>query len=91
MGIIIGVCVIGVFGGLMFKKKSGSKELTQQSITPFQQTQMQPQYQKQQFPSQPQPFQQHQMQPTSQICPYCNAQVPGEFRFCNMCGKQIKN
>ena len=29
--------------------------------------------------------------PEMQICPFCNAQVPNEFSFCNMCGKQIKN
>jgi len=33
-------------------------------------------------------------QPTTQhalrICPFCNAQVPREFKFCNMCGKVIE-
>lgn len=24
------------------------------------------------------------------VCPFCNAQVPNEFKFCNMCGKQIE-
>ena len=23
-------------------------------------------------------------------CPYCNAQVPGQFKFCNMCGKEME-
>ena len=26
-----------------------------------------------------------------QLCQYCKAQVPIQFKFCNMCGKQIKN
>ena len=82
---IIGIIVvIGIIGFFMHRKKSSFPKNPSTS-----QQQYQPQ-QVQQFPSQPSPFQQP-MQPTIQICPYCNAQVPCEFRFCNMCGKQIKN
>lgn len=72
---------------------------------PIQQPHMQKQYAKNQT-FQPTTFQHHQMKPQqyhqnpsqnnkrSQVpmvnCPYCKAQVLAKFKFCNMCGKQIK-
>ena len=93
--IIIIPIVIGI--GLFLRNRGGD-----QTIQTIQQPQMQqpiPQTTWQQKPQTPvvqpitqptQPITQQTTQPGIQICPYCNVQVPGEFRFCNMCGKQIK-
>ena len=91
--IIIIPIVVGI--GLFLRNRGADKP-----IQTIQQPQMQQSIPKdawQQKPQTPvvqpitQPMIPQTAQPAVQICPYCNAQVPGEFRFCNMCGRQIKN
>ena len=79
------VAIIGIIGFVIFKKRSSEFETPQQ-----------PQFQTQQMQYQripPSPTQQTQNinYDQKQTCPFCNAQVPVQFKFCNMCGKQIKN
>ena len=79
--------IIGILVFVTYRKKSSEFETPQQPQ--FQTQQMQPQ----QIPAQPSPTQQTQNInfDQKQTCPFCNAQVPNQFKYCNMCGKQIKN
>ena len=54
---------------------------------PVQPQKFQSQVTQQNINFQPQQFQ----KPQFQICPFCKAQVSLEYKFCNMCGKQIRN
>ena len=87
---IIGLIItVGIVGFILHRQKSFMLEtLPSSQETHFQQ-----------IPQMQQPQTQHIRKPESstlptphqafKLCPYCNAQVPGQFKFCNMCGKQI--
>ena len=82
-----------VVSGLLMRNRGGKEipqipaqqNIPQQPINAQQPIQTQTNFQKTATPVQPS------SQPGIKKCPYCNAQVPGGFKFCNMCGKVIEN
>ena len=72
--------------GLVMRNRGGKGQPVQ---TPQQPQVHQPVQQPQ--PTQPPQQTQNNNFEQKQTCPFCNAQVPIQFKFCNMCGKQIKN
>ena len=98
---IILIPIIVIIGLLMRNRGGGSQRIQTPQQPQMQQPIPQETWQKPQSQvvhpitqpmTQPTPLMTQQTtQPGIQICQYCNAQVPSEFRFCNMCGKQIKN
>ena len=105
IGGIVGI--IGILGFVMYIKKSSEFEAPQQTQFQTQQIPHQnfPQQFQQKPHMQAQQFKRIQQQsPTQSLiqtqninydqkqpCPFCNVQVPIQFKFCNMCGKQIKD
>ena len=78
---IIIIPIVIVFG-LMMRNRGG--EIKPQ--IPIQQNVPQQTFQTQQQTQVPQQTPQQ----AFKKCPYCNAQVPGQFKFCNMCGKEME-
>ena len=77
--------------GLIMRNRNGEikQQIPTQQNVPQQTFQTQQQPQTQQIQKSESSAQQTQQQAFKK-CPYCNAQVPGQFKFCNMCGKEME-